>query len=297
MGRTAIHAPAEKNRVVRRTVRLARRPLAGRRVYQSSAPPPLEDWGTIARLYDVEHPACRGAELTFWHQEATAGGGDVLELAAGTGRIAIAIARKGHHVTGLERSPGMLERAQARTARRRALVADRLEWVAGDMATFELPGRHFGLIFVAYNSFWLLDGEAAQASCLRAAARHLLPGGRLVLDVFPPTGDDRQDETGIAQRLPLPVRGQTVLRIKDYSYDPARDAGASDVRYYAADPDTGEPAGLLAQFRYSLFLAQPEQVQALLEREGYVVEATYGTYGRDALTPDSPRAIFVARRP
>ena len=64
------------------------------------------DWGAIARIYDLEHPASRGAELRFWDEQATATrtNGDVLELAAGSGRITIALARKGQRVTGLELS-------------------------------------------------------------------------------------------------------------------------------------------------------------------------------------------------
>ena len=78
-------------------------------------------------------------------------------------------------MTGLELSEAMLERARARTARLPAEAQGRLEWVQGDMSRFDLPGRRFGLIFVAYNSFWLLDREAAQGACLRAVARHLAP--------------------------------------------------------------------------------------------------------------------------
>jgi SAM-dependent methyltransferase len=288
-----------------RTVRLARRPpgggsrtRAGQRVYQSPVPPE-EDWGPVARLYDLEHPSCRGAELAFWHHLAGAWGpagsegSASLELAAGSGRIAVALARKGHRVTGLELSAAMLERARARTARLPAEMRPRLEWVQGDMTRFDLPGRRFGLIFVAYNSFWLLDRERAQEACLRAVARHLAPGGRLVLDVFPPNADDRQSEVGLIQQLPLAWRGRTIMRVKDYAYDEARDVATSDVRYYAASGRPDVPPDVLARFRYHLHLASPEDVQGLLEREGYVVQETLGSYTGDPLLPDSPRAIFV----
>src|SRR5262245_32562646 len=114
----------------RRTVRLPRRP--GRPVYQSaSAGLPLvaagrQDWGDVAQIYDLEHPACRGLELAFWHQAALAAGDPLLELAAGSGRIAIPLARKGHRVTGLELSAGMLARARGRTARLPDLAQRRL---------------------------------------------------------------------------------------------------------------------------------------------------------------------------
>jgi SAM-dependent methyltransferase len=283
-------------------VRLARRPAgeggrarAGRRVYQSPIPEE-EDWGTVARIYDLEHPACRGAELRFWDDLAIAAGGDVLELAAGSGRIAVALARKGHRVTGLELSAGMLERARARTERLPPPVAARLTWVQGDMTDFDLPGRTFPLIFVAYNSFWLLDTEAAQAACLRAVARHVAPGGRFVLDVFPPTADDRLDDLGLVQELPLARHERRILRVKDYVYDAGRGVATSDVRYYAGGGPSTAPVTLLARFRYPLRLAPPDAVVALLEREGFAVEETYGSYRRGPLLADSPRAIFVSRR-
>jgi SAM-dependent methyltransferase len=278
-----------------RTVRLARRPRVGRGVYQSP-PPGDEDWGTIARLYDLEHPACRGAELSFWHQTAAAAGGDVLELAAGSGRVAIALARKGHRVTGLELAPGMLERAAARTSRLPPQTAALLEWVQGDMSTFDLPERRFGLVFIAYNSFWLLDSEPAQAACLAAAARHLAPDGRLVLDLFPPNADDRKNDTGLIQELPMSRHGRILLRVKDYTYEPQTAIATSDVRYFSAQAPPPAPADLIARFRYRLRLADPDAVQELLERAGYTVEEVYGDYRREPLLPDSPRAIFVCHR-
>ena len=254
-----------------------------------------DDWGAIARIYDLEHPACRGAELAFWHRLAAAGGGATLELASGSGRVAIALARKGHHVTGLELSERMLARARARTARLPDAVRARLRWIQGDMAAFELPGQRFTLVFVAYNSFWLLTDPARQAACLRCAARHLAVGGRLALDLFPPNAFDYQDETGLAQYLAVPLRGRRVVRLKDYAYDRTTQVATSTVRYYARSRRDPAAADLLATFCYRLRLAPPPEVVALLEATGFALEATYGGYGGEPLTPDAPRAIYVAR--
>jgi ubiquinone/menaquinone biosynthesis C-methylase UbiE len=250
----------------------------------------------VAQIYDLEHPACRGAERAFWRAEAAATGGEVLELAAGTGRVAITLARAGAHVTGLELSEGMLARARQRAARLPPEARSRLAWVQGDMASFDLPGRQFGLIFVAFNSFWLLTEAAAQRACLASVARHLAPGGRLVLDLFPPNQDDYHDEAGITQYLSSHRHGEQLLRVKDYRYEPARRLAISDVRYYGLGPDSERRARLVAQFRYSLRLDEPEDVRSLLEQTGYEVAATYGTYDRQPLEPNSPRAIFVAQR-
>lgn len=303
-------APAQTARPLPHgTVRLARRPgrnlpsETGRPVYQSriSPPAPPDDWGAVARLYDLEHPACRGAELNFWHGEATAAttasaASRVLELAAGSGRVAIALARKGHHVTGLELSDGMLDRARQRTARLPAAARDRLRWVQGDMSSFAIPDGQFGLIFVAFNSFWLLHSVELQLRALRSMADHLAPGGAVVLDLFPPNQDDYADEIGIAQPLPARWHGHPILRIKDYTYDTTLDLAISDVRYYATDPAKSGANRLMASFRYTLRIAEPESVIALLSDAGFTVHATYGTYTREPLDAGTPRAIFVARR-
>jgi SAM-dependent methyltransferase len=257
--------------------------------------PSDDDWGAIARIYDLEHPAARGAELRFWDQQARETGGPVLELAAGTGRIAIALARKGRQVTGLELSEGMLERARGRTARLAPEAQARLRWVQGDMAGFDLPGERFGLVFVAYNSFWLLPDLATQGRCLDCVRRHLAPAGRFVLDVFPPVADDYQDESGLAQWLPLPQKGRTLVRVKDYSFDAASQRGVSAVRYYAGRQGSDAPAKLVAEFRYALRLVPPGDVRRLLAAHGFEVEAEFGSYERGPLEESSPRAIYVCR--
>src|ERR687886_381082 len=67
---------------------------------------------------------------------------------------------------------------------------------------YDLPGRRFGSVYVALNSFWLLTDLAAQRACLACVARHLAPGGRVVLALFPPNQDDYRQEFGIVQYLP-----------------------------------------------------------------------------------------------
>src|SRR5688572_7089362 len=107
-------APTSTRRGSKHKPRNGRTSAIRLRVYRPSsrspkaeAPSELTDWGSIARIYDLEHPAARGAELRFWHELIGEHGGSALELAAGSGRIAIGLARKGHRITGLELSEGM----------------------------------------------------------------------------------------------------------------------------------------------------------------------------------------------
>lgn len=256
-----------------------------------------EDWGEVAAFYDLEQPACRGDEARFWHDAAaeasTSPAHPAVELAAGSGRVAITLARRGHHVVGLELSDRMLARAAGRTARLPDAVRARLRWVEGDMSTLDLGNLRPALVFVAFNSFWLLDHDA-QDRCLARVRASLVDGGQLILDLFPPTSQDYTDEDGITQFLGRKWRGRSVLRVKDYRYDPSTNRAASDVRYYATDRDRAAPAAVIAQFRYVLHPEAPDRVEARLARAGFTVTARYGTYDRAPIEPDSPRAIFIA---
>ncbi len=105
----------------------------------------------------------------------------VLELACGTGRITLPIARDGIEIVGLDNAPAMLD-----IARRKASAEDlHVTWVEADMRDFDL-GHRFGLVIIPYRSFLHLLTDDDQADCLAAVFRHLEPGGRLALNFFAP---------------------------------------------------------------------------------------------------------------
>ena len=161
------------------------------------------------------------------------------------------------------------------------------------MASVDLGGVRPSLVFVAFNSFWLLD-DRGQDRCLARLRNLLAPDGRLVLDLFPPTVQDYTDEEGITQFLGRRWHGRSVLRVKDYRYEPTTNRASSDVRYYSTDRDRGSPAAMLAQFRYVLHPEKPDRVASRLKRAGYAVQTQFGTYDRGPIAEDSPRAIFIA---
>jgi SAM-dependent methyltransferase len=108
-----------------------------------------------------------------------AGGGRVLEFAIGTGRVAVPLARSGVSVTGIELS-------QAMAARLRSKVDDdTIPVVMGDMATTRVPGE-FTLVYLVFNTISNLLTQAEQVECFRNAARHLVPGGRFVIELWVP---------------------------------------------------------------------------------------------------------------
>jgi SAM-dependent methyltransferase len=121
--------------------------------------------------HDIECGRYR-ADLPLWQELAKAEEGPVLDLGAGTGRVALDLARKGHRVVALDREPEFLE-----TLRARAGKLD-VETVVGDAGDFDLAGRTFGLIIAPMQTIQLL-GPAGRAGLLRSARAHLTPHGLL----------------------------------------------------------------------------------------------------------------------
>ncbi|MFV0307395.1 MAG: class I SAM-dependent DNA methyltransferase [Desertimonas sp.] len=107
------------------------------------------------------------------------GGGRVLEFAVGTGRVAIPLGERGVDVTGIELSRPMIE--QLRTK----VDETTLPVLQGDMATATAPGE-YALVYLVFNTVANLLTQDEQVACFANAARHLVPGGRFVIELGVP---------------------------------------------------------------------------------------------------------------
>ncbi|MCG5212931.1 class I SAM-dependent methyltransferase [Streptosporangium sp. KLBMP 9127] len=108
-----------------------------------------------------------------------AGDGRALEFAIGTGRVAIPLAERGVPVTGIELSHPMIDQLRTKAAEPTIPV------IVGDMATATAPGK-YTLVYLVYNTISNLLTQTEQVACFRNAARHLLPGGRFVIELWVP---------------------------------------------------------------------------------------------------------------
>ena len=113
--------------------------------------------------------------------------GPIVELGAGSGRIAVELARHGHRVVALDASPAML--AQARRRAHRLGVDDLLETVLGDLRDPPALPRSDRVI-APFRTFMHLAGDAERRRALTAAASLLAEDGRFVFDVFEPSAAD-----------------------------------------------------------------------------------------------------------
>jgi ubiquinone/menaquinone biosynthesis C-methylase UbiE len=114
-------------------------------------------------------------------------GGPVLELGAGSGRLAVPLAEAGLNVWAIDASDAMLDRLRAKPG------GDRVHTVVGDMAELDLgpdAPEGFAVVLCAFNTLFNLTDAAAQVRCLSRVAQVLSPRGRLLVEAFVPPPDD-----------------------------------------------------------------------------------------------------------
>lgn len=135
-----------------------------------------------AERYDASSAAMFAPEVlgpTVEFLARCAGPGPALELAIGTGRVAVPLRARGIPVSGVELSQPMVDQL------RRKVTAEELPVTVGDMASTRVPGE-FSLVYVVWNSLGNLRTQDEQVACFGNAARHLRPGGRFVVEVGVP---------------------------------------------------------------------------------------------------------------
>lgn len=204
-----------------------------------------------------------------------AGDGAALELAIGTGRVAIPLAERGVAVSGIELSPPMADRLRSKTGA--------VPVVVGDMATATVPGR-FTLVYCVWNSLGNVRTQVEQVACFRNAARHLVPGGRFVVELAVPA----------LRRLP-PGQAAVPFHVGSRhvgfdTLDPATQQGTS--HHYERHPD-GTVTYDLSNFRY----VWPAECDLMAQLAGMELERRVADWDGAPFTGDSESHVSVWRKP
>lgn len=140
----------------------------------------------VAASYDNSPRGDEEAAAAFLAQFA--GERPALEFAIGTGRIALPLASKGVQVDGIEISPHMVDRLRAKSGGRHIHV------IVGDMSSAK-TNRHYGLVYLVFNTLFNLLTAEDQIRCFQNAARHLTPDGHFVVEALLPHACIAPDKT------------------------------------------------------------------------------------------------------
>lgn len=239
--------------------------------------------------YDLLAQMTAPDDLPFYRGIVAEHGGAVLELGCGTGRVALALAADGLEVVGVELSEAMLELAH----RKAAQAEIGLTLALGDLRSFEL-GQTFGSILLTYNTLNHLTDRSSVTRCFATVQRHMDARSRFVIDTFQPSlvflGNEPEKRRGILRYRDPYIDKEVVLSEEDH-YDAATQLNRV-VWSYAID---GVEDVRVEELTMRLFF--PQELDALLELSGFVIEHKYGDYDRRPFDSRSPKQLVVCRLP
>jgi SAM-dependent methyltransferase len=225
--------------------------------------------------------------------------GPVLEIGCGTGRVLIPTARAGGEIVGLDSSSMMLAVCREKLAVEPDEVQSRVKLAKGDMRHFDL-NRRFHLITMPFRPFQHLLIVKDQMDCLNCVHKHLVDGGKFVLDVFNPSlphlagTEDMGNFLGDEPQFVMPDGRRVRRHHRLVSRDWLSQVQDLELIYEVSHPDGREEQKVHSlRLRY-LFRFEAEH---LLSRCGFQVEALYAGYDKSPYGSKYPgELIFVARR-
>ncbi|WP_055588040.1 class I SAM-dependent methyltransferase [Streptacidiphilus griseoplanus] len=234
-----------------------------------------------AERYDAEENAMSSAAVlgpTLDFLTELAGDGRALEFAVGTGRVAVPLRERGVSVVGIELSEHMA------AVLRRKIDEEGLPVTIGDMATTVVPGE-FTLVYLVYNTISNLLTQDEQVECFRNAARHLMPGGRFVIEL----------ETPPLRLLPP---GQVAVPFdvseRHLGFDTFDVVEQMLVSHHLTlDGDDGRYRRGSSRHRY----AWPAELDLMARIAGLKLERRVADWNGAAFTQDSSKHISVWRKP
>jgi SAM-dependent methyltransferase len=269
----------------------------------------MSDYDAFARYFDL-FSGQAADDLPVYLGLAQRTGSPILELGCGSGRVMVALAQAGYAVTGLDNAPEMLAMARRKieqagwTERVTLVQADlrHLSILSGGIAAVEGCGdakfafdTRFKLAICAQNTFCHMLTQADQLALLDTAKRCLEPGGLLALDVFNPDpavlagSDQRLVLTGIATD---PATGHTLTQTM------AREIDAGEqIEHITLFVDEMDAARLVGRrvFQFDLRYVFRFELELLLDKAGFELEALYGSYDLEPFDNASERLLIVAR--
>jgi SAM-dependent methyltransferase len=245
----------------------------------------MEDYGPetygdrIAEVYDEWY-----ADAAFLETEASiellaelAGDGPVLELAIGTGRLALPLAKRGIEVHGIDASEAMVAKLREKPG------GDQIPVTMGDFAEVDVDGS-YRLVFVAFNTLFALLTQEDQLRCFTNAAAHLSDDGIFLIDVFVP--DVTRFDRG--QRFQTNSVSTTEVNLDASRHDPLAQRVDSVHVVLTEDGTRLYPVNL----RYAF----PSELDLMARVAGLELKDRWGGWSREPFTASSVRHVSVYGR-
>lgn len=251
----------------------------------------MTGYDALAAYYDDEWRNLT-QDIPFLLEEARKTGSPVLELACGTGRVALPLAREGFEVWGIDNSTEMLKLFEKKLAKSDTDIKERIHISNQDMQDFRFEHR-FKLIIIPFNSFLLLTDRKDFDICLRNCLRHLEDDGRFIVDIFSPNFElcaVKEPKMQFLQHYYVPELQKVVVQWEYAKRDMAKQIIDVDFLYEEYDSD-GNVTKKTRSLKTSLIFRY--EMEYLLEKNGFEVLNVYGNYDRSPFSEESPQIICV----
>ncbi len=233
-----------------------------------------------AQTYDATHAAMFAPDLLEPAVDVLAelaAGGQALELAVGTGRVALPLSARGVPVQGIELSPHMAGQL------RRKPGAAAVPVTIGDMTSTRVEGT-FALVYLVFNTIMNVTPQDEQVAVFANAARHLQPGGRFVVEVVVPQ----------VRRLPVGERGRVFTLEPDHVGIETFDDDA--VGQVSWSHHWGLVDGRLVRHSAPYRYLWPAEMDLMARLAGLGLEQRWADWSRAPFTSDSVSHIAVFTR-
>ncbi len=248
----------------------------------------MPEYDSFAPFYDISPGAVALTEdIPFYTELARTANGPVCELACGTGRILLPLARAGIEVTGLDLSQGMLDVLQAKLDKEPRDVQSRVALKCADMRDYRFS-RKFGLVICGFNSFLHLLTTDDQLACLASIREYLADNGLLCIAVFAPYHDLLAQKTMTDEQVGA---DNTIAR-----HITTRNLAQQTMELVIAlDAMTADGSVRRHASKFNLCWIHNREMHLLLRLAGYEVVAVYGGYDKRRYDYFSGRQVFLAR--
>jgi SAM-dependent methyltransferase len=254
----------------------------------------MSEYDSYSVHYDLLW-ADKQEDVPFYLDMAKETGGPVCELACGTGRALLPLARAGFDVTGIDMSQAMLDKLQAKLDKEPRDVQARVALKCADMRDYRFSQK-FNLVYCAFNSFQHLLTTEDQLACLASVREYLSDEGKLVLNVFAPFHDwlanaNLHHVTQQVERDPETGREMLVTNITDRHPETQTMEACQYV-------DRVQPDGTVKRYPASFTLSwiHNREMHLLLRCAGFEVVNVYGGYDKRPYDYVSGTQLFVARK-
>ncbi len=217
--------------------------------------------------------------------------GTVLDLATGTGRVALLLAGDGHDVVGVDSAEAMVNRAQAK-ADELFDEADRPSFVLGDVTELNLR-RKFDLVTLSGNALQAFLADAERAATLNSVWRHLKPGGKFAFAVRFPHAADLASRLDVAAPwfTYVDFEGRDVYVSGTQHYHPV-----AQVMHHVTHRVLADGTPVAAPTHVALRYSFPQELESALRAARLNVVERFGDFDGSSLGESSPYMVYVCER-